>query len=457
MAALATLALLAPLYLSGVACTRPTPGYCGGDGGARRCGPGTACNPTTLLCEPSDAGASPRSATAATPARQAPRRRPRTGATEATRGDASTDVARPCTGNGDCTMPDGGRACLVDAGLCVECVVSGDCKTAAAPICETNACRACKTDAECPDPGICMEDGHCATGGEVLFVEYKPTGCPGAAGTSASPYCLIADAIARLRTEPAVTVLAIRGPANDQLSLSLGGAFVVVGKTNSAGVGASIPAVASTAITIANADVLIRDLTVAAGTTPASRGVVAGDPLAKARLLRVTVSLGQGLGVSVSDGAGLDMDRCMVQNNSGGGILTDGAGYSITNTVIANNGPGRTGSTTWGGVFLQNLPVDAVHRFVFDTVVNNNASGISCTGAYPVSASIIYGNTTGAGAGCAIATCCPDVDPRLTTDFHLMSGSACVDQVTDAMMVTHDLDGQPRPRGPKSDCGADEL
>ena len=57
----------------------------------------------------------------------------------------------------------------------------------------------------------------------------------------------------------------------------------------------------------------------------------------KLRLVRVTVSLGTGLGVQADTGAELRMDRCLVQNNSVGGILINGASYDIQNTIIANN------------------------------------------------------------------------------------------------------------------------
>ena len=48
------------------------------------------------------------------------------------------------------------------------------------------------------DPGVCMTDGHCATSGEVIFVEFNSSGCPAPDGSSAKPYCAPNDAVAVL-------------------------------------------------------------------------------------------------------------------------------------------------------------------------------------------------------------------------------------------------------------------
>ena len=112
-------------------------------------------------------------------------------ATAATRADAVDAVdLRPHCSDPQCA--DGGfdgafGVCEPEAGVCVQCLSYDDCSiNKKKPICDTQACRACRSDSECPDPAICMTDGHCATGGEVIFVDYSSTTCPGS-GTSANP------------------------------------------------------------------------------------------------------------------------------------------------------------------------------------------------------------------------------------------------------------------------------
>jgi hypothetical protein len=80
-----------------------------------------------------------------------------------------------------------------------------------------------------------------------------------------------------------------------------------------------------------------------------------------------------------------------------------------------------------------------------------------CGDAYPIGASILRGNVGGveATANCVLTACCPGVDPLLTADYHLMSGSPCIAQVASSMLVADDLDGQARP-ATLSDCGADQ-
>ena len=53
---------------------------------------------------------------------------------------------------------------------------------------------------------------------------------------------------------------------------------------------------------------------------------------------------------------------------------------------------------------------------------------------------------------CASSTI--NVDP---TTYHLMAGSSCIDKLSANMSTTYDIDGDPRPYGTVSDCGADEY
>jgi hypothetical protein len=102
------------------------------------------------------------------------------------------------------------------------------------------------------------------------------------------------------------------------------------------------------------------------------------------------------------------------------------------------------------------VPAGGAQVFKNNAIVGN-ATGIDCSGSFP-SGLILFQNTTDTGVSCTPPVCCSG-DPKLTADFHLMSGSPCIDQLTPDPQVPDDIDGQSRPQGAsgKSDCGADEF
>lgn len=264
--------------------------------------------------------------------------------------------------------------CEADAGICVQCLKDADCaRNAKTPICDARLCRACRTDLECSGPQICMTDGHCATTGEVMFVEFNANGCPGANGSTTNPYCLPNDAVSHVALGK--NVIVIRGPVADRMTLNTA-AFspVVVGKS-----GASIPATAATAIQVVSDTVLIRDLMVTGGTAATSKGVVVSGGGASLTLSNVQVMLGTGLGVQADTGALLTMDRCTVSGNNKGGILVDTANFDIKNSTVNGNGPGDDAGAAWGGMRLKNLVTTAKKSLELVTLMNNNQVGVSCS------------------------------------------------------------------------------
>jgi hypothetical protein len=373
-------------------------------------------------------------------------------------GDA--EVKFHCSVNTQCADGgvDGGPAvCEPDAGMCVECLKNDDCiakpKT---PICEAHMCRACKLDSECPDPKICMTDGHCAPSGEVIFVEVN-SNCSGANGSSASPYCAPNDAVTMLGTGK--DVILIRGPVNGPMLLNTSVvAPVVIGRQNSGGESGLVSTGNGVGVTVSSGDVLIRDLAVESSTSTTSKGIVASGTSTKLTLVNVTVNLTNGLGVQADTGAKLTMNRCTVQNNNRGGIQLGTLSFDITNTVIAKNGPGTdTGGVIWGGVRISATgQVPSSTRVLNNTVVQNNAAAFSCVTDVPIVGSIVFNNITGDGAGCTIASCCA-VEPLLTAAYRLMSNSPCIGKLDPTMAALDDIDGQLRANGQMNDCGADEF
>ena len=360
---------------------------------------------------------------------------------DATKPICDTHACRGCTvGSSECVTRGGATPACAPSGTCVQCVANSDCKTPTTPICNTtaNTCRACQTDAECPaDPGVCMADGHCATTSEVIFVEFNNGGCAGADGTSAKPYCAPNDGVAQLAAGRNVIVLL--GASGDRMTLNTNGVSpVIIGRSSG-----SVPATAATAITVLSDTVLIRDLSVNAGTAPTSKGIAATGASTKLTLLRVTASLGTGLGVDAESGATLTMDECYVLNNSTGGILVNGAGYSIQNTVIAGNGYGVQFSA----------PVSASSQLRFNTVVNNPiASTCDLTSTETFTNSIF----TGPMVNCSV-TDSVTIAPTFSTarPFHLTAHLPCPTAPAAGTFPDHDIDGDARTG--TIDCGADQF
>jgi len=433
------------LALAFVACTKKNPKYCttNGDCVTRN------CNTTLHVCESADGGMH----ADASDGGDAADARDGGDAADADAGRDASDAGDgpfKCNANTQCVVDGGGfdgstaTVCEVEAGACVDCVADSDCsaKQPRTPICQAHACRACKTDAECPDPNICMTDGHCATTDEVLFVEFSSAGCPSEDGSSAHPYCAPNSAVAKLTSTKHIIV--IRGATNNQLSLGTSGLKpIVVGKKSSSGVDPSILAGAATSIAVTSDDVLIRDLLVNLGSTAASKGIAVSGSTTLT-LSNVQVKLGTGLGIQADTGSLLTMDRCIVTGNDAGGILINGAGYTIQNTIVAENMISQ--------VQFAATPNPAASSFRFNTVVATSGSAAICDpgNRRTLSDSIVVG-----GQNCTLAnsiTTAPTF--KSSTDYHLTAHLQC--PATPAAPVPdHDIDGDPRT--PPLDCGADQF
>lgn len=354
-----------------------------------------------------------------------------------------------CLASTDCTAPK--PVCDTTAKSCVGCLVSATDCGGTKPICDTQDCRACKSDSECvtalgADPGLCMPDGHCASGAEVVYaIQPTTSNCGTADGTLAKPYCTAQAAVdaARMGTQ---RIVLFRGAFGNVVATSTPAQLTLIGQRGALiNPGANIYGfdVSGTA------SVFVRDLTITGGTSSTGAAAHVGGVSATLNLVNIQISGNAGSGV-VADGGGLIvMDRCVVKG--GGGLAppslkTTASPFHITNSVFASSSIGAS---------LDAAPSGGDQTFKNNTIVANG-SGTICTGSIQIAGSLFSGNTNDS-IGCTVASCCGPGDPMLTADYHLMAGSPCIDQLTPDPMITHDIDGDPRPIGLKSDCGADEF
>jgi hypothetical protein len=331
--------------------------------------------------------------------------------------DASdaADTPPPTCRTNEALCTDGGYdggpgVCERDAGICVECLDDSNCtREPTAPICQDHACRACKTDAECAGPKVCMMDGHCATSDEVVFVEAGSSACLPPEGGTTDTYCTLNEGVSHLDALMGRTTLIVRGPINGPLTINgVAGSILVVGTPTTAGVAQIGAGVGTTGISVSGAGVIIRDLTVFSGGSAASKGIVATGSTTSLKLINVQVNLGMGLGIQADTGAQLTMDHCTVTGNNRGGVMLDGAHFDITNTTISNNGPGTDGmGNVWGGIRVINPPSTDPIRFHLLTVQNNNPVGVSCAGNVTADGVLASGNSSVdvTDATCGFSSC----------------------------------------------------
>jgi hypothetical protein len=419
------------------------PGYCNTQ---KDCTTSETCDPMTRKCVPktdgsadraevSDGGPDGADASDASDTRDA--------------SDAGDTPPVTCRTN-EALCTDGGYdggpgVCEREAGICVECLHDTDCATrnATTPICDQdNRCRACKTDAECPVPNVCMTDGHCATSDEVVFVEAGSPACSPPDGSTTNTYCTLSDGVLHVGGTTGRSTLVVRGPFNGPLVIdSVVGMVLVVGKPSAAGAAQIGAGVNTTGITVSNSGAIIRDLMVFNGGGPSSKGIVASGATTTLKLVNVQVNLGTGLGIQADTGAQLTMDRCVVNGNTVGGLLINGASYAIQNSAFVNNGY---------GVKFNATAIPRASTFSFSTITGNTGNALTCDSTNPqtVNDSIVLGVVDSCSTINSVLTM-----PTQLSGYRLNGHVSC--PASSGSPPDHDIDDQPR--SAPIDCGADQF
>jgi hypothetical protein len=92
-------------------------------------------------------------------------------------------------------------------------------------------------------------------------------------------------------------------------------------------------------------------------------------------------------------------------------------------------------------------------------VVDNRGYGVYCAAGYPLKGLLASGNLVNDLYQCQPVSSkvgeAPQFDPA--RPYHLTATSPCVNNGDATEFPPDDLDGEPRPIGARSDCGADEF
>lgn len=162
-------------------------------------------------------------------------------------------------------------------------------------------------------------------------------------------------------------------------------------------------------------------------------------------------------GVSCESSSSATIVDNVVSNNeayqNGGGILASTAVVVTNNTIVGNKG------TKGGGIGLSGSPK------VYNNIIAFNSSGFfrGSSGTPVISNNCVYNpdgaNYTGTTAGPGDISVNPLLANRTGGDYHLLSGSPCINagSLSVVGLPTFDMDGEDRVFGNKPDIGADEA
>jgi len=214
---------------------------------------------------------------------------------------------------------------------------------------------------------------------------------------------------------------------------------------------------------------------------------------ARVELEGVTVSGNPGIGITISGGCELVMERSLVRDNQGGGIKINDSPFTITNNYILNNGRNNgTAGSDFGGIQISNGGTASTQLLSFNTILDNNAKdmadsrGVDCdfptASKLQASSNILRGGTGGLDLLAGSESCDwnhssiearPDlVDGTTNIDDdctsppgadelpRLAMNSMCRERGEPSTGTNFDYDGDLRPDGmgaDKPDIGADEF
>lgn len=388
-------------------------------------------------------------------------------------GSSGSDASTGCTSDQDCTSPT--PACDVDGSkMCVQCIAPADTDacTGMTPVCGSDdACHACTSHAQCTSD-VCLPDGSCDSGSDVAYVA---AGGSGSACTQAVPCGTMANALATVRP-----YIKASGSLDEQVSID--NQAITILADPSTKLTYSSPGVILTITGTSTVSIFDLEIDDGLGATGVGISMPTGN-MSTVALERVKVDNCDGGGV-VTDGGTLSIERSTISGNTGGGISISAGAFTLENNFVVANG---AATSAFGGVKIDAITTTGTHQFDFNTISANVGpatvdTGVLCgtvTVPLTLDSNIIYANSVSSGGhqlggstncGAIYSDIGPDgsagsgninADPVFVSttesDYHLTSGSPCIDVADPAATLDVDFDGDTRPQGSGRDIGADEY
>ncbi len=389
----------------------------------------------------------------------------------------TTDVCDPCTDSSQCTRFADSPVCESTSGSCVGCVDASDC-AGTRPICDMNACRACRADTECPS-GACGTDGACVPENDVLYL--SATGTNAGTCSRAQPCKSLAYGVGQAGGSR--THIVLSPGSYSETNISISSQTTAATSIQIHGHGAGFSQLSGEGSIIGTVlPLLVRDLEFSSLIGGGGEGLnLAGG--GGHRIENVTVRGGNnGLvvmtGVAVRNLHAIDCRAGILL--AGGSLDLDGGVFErgqFAITTFAVSSATISNVLAWGAEQLafDFSSVQGVASFVTvaDSGTNSGAGprAVACSQDFVIRSSIIWapGSTARVPVdGCSLVSTiagptpvagASNDDPRFVNagahDYHLAGNSPAKDAV-DTGPAT-DFEGDARPRGIRFDIGADEA
>jgi hypothetical protein len=340
-----------------------------------------------------------------------------------------------------------------------DCDRDDQCTDPKRPICDgaRGVCRACTADVQCngklgqDSGGVCL-DGGCPARGDVINVSFGPGCVTSGPGTVEAPLCEIKLAVQQIENsgEERRRIIVVRGSEQTSFSATVDvGRVTIIGQPRAKVlIGNTQPAIQAIAANLALRRIDVSGEGSSLGAVP---GISVSGAGAEMDLQDVTVTGSRAEGILAVSAKSVRINRVLLARNVTGLRLTQ-TSFSVTNTIIA-------ASEARGAVLEGTAPPPA--RFQNNTLYEHvGGAALTCGAGHSASALIVY-PPPGAGLasfGCPVTS--SSVAVPLFDDarpYHLTPASPCKGAGDAADFPADDFDGEPRPMGGASDCGADEL